>query len=98
MSAAIDTILLCSNKECPTCRKKLVSKRSLRADPNFDKLIAKVGKLLFNVDLIFTLMFAFQIYPNRDELNAQQVRSIVYSLFCMLYIMVAFFFFLRRSK
>ena len=31
-----------SNKECPTCRKKLVSKRSLRADPNFDRLIEKV--------------------------------------------------------
>ncbi|KAH6919595.1 hypothetical protein HPB50_029416 [Hyalomma asiaticum] len=28
--------------ECPTCRKKLVSKRSLRADPNFDMLIAKI--------------------------------------------------------
>ena len=31
------------NKECPTCRKKLVSKRSLRPDPNFDALIAKVS-------------------------------------------------------
>ena len=31
-----------SNKECPTCRKKLVSKRSLRPDPNFDALIAKI--------------------------------------------------------
>lgn len=30
-----------SNKECPTCRKKLVSKRSLRPDPNFDALISK---------------------------------------------------------
>lgn len=30
------------NKECPTCRKKLISKRSLRPDPNFDALIAKV--------------------------------------------------------
>jgi len=30
------------NKECPTCRKKLVSKRSLRPDPNFDALIAKI--------------------------------------------------------
>ncbi|KAH7949655.1 hypothetical protein HPB49_013286 [Dermacentor silvarum] len=29
-------------QECPTCRKKLVSKRSLRADPNFDMLIAKI--------------------------------------------------------
>lgn len=32
---------ICSNKECPTCRKKLVSKRSLRPDPNFDALISK---------------------------------------------------------
>lgn len=31
-----------SNKECPTCRKKLVSKRSLRPDPNFDALISKI--------------------------------------------------------
>uniref|UniRef100_A0A0N4ZPU1 RING-type E3 ubiquitin transferase n=1 Tax=Parastrongyloides trichosuri TaxID=131310 RepID=A0A0N4ZPU1_PARTI len=35
-------ITLClqrGNKECPTCRKKLVSKRSLRRDENFDSLI-----------------------------------------------------------
>ena len=30
------------NKECPTCRKKLVSRRSLRPDPNFDALISKI--------------------------------------------------------
>uniref|UniRef100_A0A2K6P0T7 E3 ubiquitin-protein ligase RING2 n=1 Tax=Rhinopithecus roxellana TaxID=61622 RepID=A0A2K6P0T7_RHIRO len=30
------------NRECPTCRKKLVSKRSLRPDPNFDALISKI--------------------------------------------------------
>ncbi|NIG61171.1 E3 ubiquitin-protein ligase RING2 [Pontoporia blainvillei] len=30
------------NKECPTCGKKLVSKRSLRPDPNFDALISKI--------------------------------------------------------
>ena len=29
-------------QECPTCRKKLVSKRSLRPDPNFDLLIQKI--------------------------------------------------------
>ncbi|XP_043938109.1 E3 ubiquitin-protein ligase RING2-B-like [Protopterus annectens] len=34
--------LFCRNKECPTCRKKLVSKRSLRPDPNFDALISKI--------------------------------------------------------
>uniref|UniRef100_A0A1I8JDI0 RING-type E3 ubiquitin transferase n=2 Tax=Macrostomum lignano TaxID=282301 RepID=A0A1I8JDI0_9PLAT len=38
----IITALRSGNKECPTCRKKLVSKRSLRHDPNFDQLIAKI--------------------------------------------------------
>ncbi|KAI0987632.1 hypothetical protein GJ496_003659 [Pomphorhynchus laevis] len=35
----ITTALRSGNKECPSCRKKLVSKRSLRADLNFDALI-----------------------------------------------------------
>ncbi|XP_041535312.1 E3 ubiquitin-protein ligase RING2-like [Microtus oregoni] len=35
----IITALRRGNKECPICRKKLVSKRSLRPDPNFDALI-----------------------------------------------------------
>lgn len=38
----IITALRNGNKECPTCRKKLISKRSLRPDPNFDELIAKI--------------------------------------------------------
>lgn len=38
----IITALRSGNKECPTCRKKLISKRSLRHDPNFDMLIAKI--------------------------------------------------------
>ena len=38
----IITALRSGNKECPTCRKKLVSKRSLRPDPNFDNLISKI--------------------------------------------------------
>lgn len=36
------TALRSGNKECPTCRKKLVSKRSLRSDKNFDLLISKL--------------------------------------------------------
>jgi hypothetical protein len=36
------TALRSGNKECPTCRKKLVSKRSLRPDPNFDQLVEKI--------------------------------------------------------
>ena len=38
----IITALRSGNKECPTCRKKLVSKRSLRPDPNFDQLVTKL--------------------------------------------------------
>lgn len=38
----ITTALRSGNKECPTCRKKLVSRRSLRRDPTFDALIAKI--------------------------------------------------------
>uniref|UniRef100_A0A4W4E4P0 RING-type E3 ubiquitin transferase n=1 Tax=Electrophorus electricus TaxID=8005 RepID=A0A4W4E4P0_ELEEL len=41
-SECIVTALRSGNKECPTCRKKLVSKRSLRRDPNFDALISKI--------------------------------------------------------
>ncbi|XP_049329141.1 E3 ubiquitin-protein ligase RING2-A-like [Astyanax mexicanus] len=41
-SDCIVTALRSGNKECPTCRKKLVSKRSLRRDPNFDALISKI--------------------------------------------------------
>lgn len=41
-SDCIITALRSGNKECPTCRKKLVSKRSLRNDPNFDLLISKI--------------------------------------------------------
>ena len=35
------------NKECPTCRKKLVSRRSLRQDSNFDALIRAVSFFFF---------------------------------------------------
>ncbi|XP_075231319.1 E3 ubiquitin-protein ligase Sce [Lycorma delicatula] len=41
-SDCIITALRSGNKECPTCRKKLVSKRSLRPDPNYDLVISKI--------------------------------------------------------
>ena len=41
-SVCITTALRQSNQECPTCRKKLVSRRCLRPDPNFDSLICKL--------------------------------------------------------
>ncbi|RZF45452.1 hypothetical protein LSTR_LSTR009323 [Laodelphax striatellus] len=41
-SDCIITALRSGNKECPTCRKKLVSKRCLRPDPNYDLVISKI--------------------------------------------------------
>uniref|UniRef100_A0A8C7LBV5 RING-type E3 ubiquitin transferase n=1 Tax=Oncorhynchus kisutch TaxID=8019 RepID=A0A8C7LBV5_ONCKI len=47
---SVCVFVLPSNKECPTCRKKLVSKRSLRPDPNFDyeahqeRVLARISK------------------------------------------------------
>uniref|UniRef100_A0A8C2UR04 E3 ubiquitin-protein ligase RING2 n=1 Tax=Chinchilla lanigera TaxID=34839 RepID=A0A8C2UR04_CHILA len=38
----IITALRSGNKECPTCQKKLISKRSPRPDPNFDALISNI--------------------------------------------------------
>ncbi|KAL6041519.1 hypothetical protein STEG23_029407 [Scotinomys teguina] len=38
----IITALRRGNKECPICRKKLISKRSLDSDPQFDALIMKM--------------------------------------------------------
>ncbi|CAI5498907.1 unnamed protein product [Closterium sp. Naga37s-1] len=34
--------LPCSNNECPSCRAHCASRRSLRADPRFDALVAAV--------------------------------------------------------
>lgn len=41
-SGCINKALRSGNKECPTCRKKLTSRRCLRPDPNFDQLISKL--------------------------------------------------------
>ncbi|XP_052604806.1 E3 ubiquitin-protein ligase RING2-like [Peromyscus californicus insignis] len=38
----IITALRRGNKECPVCRRKLISKRSLDSDPQFDALIMKM--------------------------------------------------------
>lgn len=38
----IVTALRSGNKECPKCRTKLVSKRSLRPDPSVDLFISKI--------------------------------------------------------
>ncbi|GMR61588.1 hypothetical protein PMAYCL1PPCAC_31783 [Pristionchus mayeri] len=46
----IQQALLKGNKECPTCRTKVVSKRSLRFDTNFDELIKKIWPDRHNFD------------------------------------------------
>lgn len=59
-SDCIITALRSGNKECPTCRKKLVSKRSLRPDPNFDCLISVRNR--FAIACNFTDNFVFRKY------------------------------------
>ncbi|CAL8106728.1 unnamed protein product [Calicophoron daubneyi] len=72
-SECIVTALRSGNKECPTCRKKLVSKRSLRRDPNFDALIAKIypsrEEYEAHQDKILAKL-------NRQHLSAALTRSI----------------------
>ncbi|VDK43832.1 unnamed protein product [Anisakis simplex] len=84
-SECITTALLRGNKECPTCRKKLVSKRSLRPDPNFDALINKVVFfLLVNekspVVMLLVLLESrfvdhFQIWPDRQIYEQMQQKA-----------------------
>lgn len=38
----IEQALRSGNKECPVCREKLISRRSLRADAMFDSVIAQI--------------------------------------------------------
>lgn len=75
-SDCIITALRSGNKECPTCRKKLVSKRSLRPDPNFDYLIS-VSLLriwLFYANANTTHSILQKIYPSRDEYEKHQEK------------------------
>ncbi|KAL3089176.1 hypothetical protein niasHT_021120 [Heterodera trifolii] len=64
-SECITTALMRGNKECPTCRKKIVSKRSLRPDPNFDFLISKIwpDRKLYETELNASMQF-FQEQSN----------------------------------
>ena len=41
-SACINKALRSSNKECPTCRKRLTARNCLAPDTNFDQLIANI--------------------------------------------------------
>ncbi|OAF65413.1 hypothetical protein A3Q56_06858 [Intoshia linei] len=48
-NGCIITALRNGNKACPTCKKKLISKRSLRSDPNFDAIISIISQSKSNV-------------------------------------------------
>ncbi|KAL0793509.1 hypothetical protein Bca101_064886 [Brassica carinata] len=52
----IDKSMRLGNKECPACRKRCASRRSLRDDPTFDALIAA---LFSNIDTYEEEEFAF---------------------------------------
>lgn len=67
-SECITTALMRGNKECPTCRKKIVSKRSLRPDPNFDFLISKV--LMISITQFLNII---QIWPDRKQYDVECV-------------------------
>lgn len=41
-SVCITKVLESGNKECPTCRKKLTSRKCFRPDPNFDLLVSQL--------------------------------------------------------
>lgn len=67
----IETALRSGNKECPTCRKKLISKRCLRRDQNIDALISKLFPVRNDHDDV-------QI-PNRTKSTRKATRASVSS-------------------
>lgn len=60
------TALRAGNKKCPTCRKRLISKRCLRPDPNTDNLISQ----------LFTNREEFNAHRNRMIENLSQGNMI----------------------
>ncbi|CAF1132535.1 unnamed protein product [Adineta ricciae] len=67
----IETALRSGNKECPTCRKKLISKRCLRRDQNIDALISKLFPVRNdNDDLILTNRSKYSKKPIRASLSS----------------------------
>ncbi|CAF1067902.1 unnamed protein product [Adineta ricciae] len=67
----IETALRSGNKECPTCRKKLISKRCLRRDQNIDALISKLFPVRNdNDELILTNRSKYSKKPIRASLSS----------------------------
>ena len=67
----IETALRSGNKECPTCRKKLISKRCLRRDQNIDSLISKLFPIRNDTDDL--------LINNRSKLSKKPTRPSVSS-------------------
>ncbi|UJR15878.1 hypothetical protein I4U23_002804 [Adineta vaga] len=67
----IETALRSGNKECPTCRKKLISKRCLRRDQNIDALISKLFPIRNdNDDLLLNNRSKYPRKPLRASLSS----------------------------
>ncbi|CAF3946714.1 unnamed protein product [Rotaria magnacalcarata] len=63
----IETALRSGNKECPTCRKKLISKRCLRRDQNIDALISKLFPIRNDSDEL--------LINNRNKQSKKPIRA-----------------------
>ncbi|KAF7637151.1 RING-type domain-containing protein [Meloidogyne graminicola] len=78
-SECITTALMRGNKECPTCRKKIISKRSLRPDPNFDFLINQIwpDRKQYDVECVRMLFknVSMQLFQKQSNVVSLQ-RSI----------------------
>lgn len=64
------------NRECPKCRKKLVSKRSLRPDSNFDSIISKLYPNRDEYETHQKREFA-EFKKNHSKSQAAMVKSIM---------------------
>jgi E3 ubiquitin-protein ligase RNF1/2 len=71
----IITALRAGNKECPTCRKKLISKRSLRPDPNFDGIISKIYPNREEIDALHEKVLQKLNKKHLTAINNQQKPS-----------------------
>jgi len=72
----IETALRSGNKECPTCRKKLISKRCLRRDENIDALISKLFPIRNdNDDLLINNRNKYSKKPLRASLSSDDEQQ-----------------------
>jgi len=72
----IETALRSGNKECPTCRKKLISKRCLRRDQNIDELISKLFPIRNdNDDLLINNRNKYPKKPIRASLSSDDEQQ-----------------------